>query len=342
MISGAILYIVGFVMVLNRQLWRGASVGLIGLSCWMTACQNLESRPGSARNTPQASPGLQQPSPPGIALERLRIVFPSRSGATEVQRKADAIAKLLSSELKIPVEAIVADDAAAVEALKAERAEVAFLSSRPALKAHQLAGAKLYLAEVRPGYSGGHTYRSVFVVRNDSQLQQKSDAQENLAQLKGKKMSFTSPTSGSGFIFPVSELVNQGLVPDRDRLEGFFSEVSYGGNYSAALQAVLRGQADVAAVSEYALTAPYVTAEEGKQLRVLHEISGVPAHGVSIDDRVPEAMRNQIIVALEKLNEPANNALLVELYNSNKLIRVDHDAHLAPVKAALQKVGMQP
>jgi phosphonate transport system substrate-binding protein len=136
--------------------------------------------------------------------------------------------------------------------------------------------------------------------------------------------------------------VSQGLVPDRDRLEGFFGEVTYGGNYGAALQAVLRGQADVAAVSEYALKPPHVTEDEGKQLRVLHEISGVPAHGVSIDDRVPEALRNQIIVALEKLNEPANNALLVELYNSNKLIRVDHDAHLAPAKAALQKVGMQP
>jgi phosphonate transport system substrate-binding protein len=98
----------------------------------------------------------------------------------------------------------------------------------------------------------------------------------------------------------------------------------------------------VATVSEYALKMPHVTEAESQQLRVLHEIPGVPAHGIAIDDRVPAAQRDQIITALEKLNEPAHNALLTELYNSNKLIRVDHDTHLGPVKTALEKLGMQP
>jgi phosphonate transport system substrate-binding protein len=330
-------------MILPQKFSLGACAGLIGLLGGMAACQSPPSTTGSSSTAPSTNSVAQLPAPATeVALKQLRIVLPSRAGTTDVQRKADAIAKLLSSELKMPVEAIVADDAAAVEALKADKAEVAFLGSRAALKANQLAGAKLYLAEVRANYSGGNTYRSIFVVRNDSPLQKNSNAKENLAQLKAKKIAFTSPTSGSGFIFPVSELVQQGLVPDRDRLAGFFGDVSYGGNYGAALQAVLRGQADVAAVSEYALKPPHVTEEEGKQLRILHEISGVPAHGVSIDDRVPEVMRNQIIAALEKLNEPANNALLTELYNSEKLIKVDHDTHLAPMKAALQKAGMEP
>lgn len=324
-------------MALRKRLLLGV-VGFIGLSGLTIACSN----PGSNIATPSSPATQPQAASEQSTLDRLRVVFPSRTGTTDVQRKADAIAKLLSDELKMPVEAIVADDTAAVEALKSNRAEVAFLSSRPALKAEQLAGARLYLAEVRPDYSGGQTYRSVMVVRDDSPLQKKSNSKENLEQLKGKKMSFTSPTSGSGFIFPVGELVKQGLVPDRDRLDGFFSQVSYGGNYSGALQAVLRGQADVAAVSEYALKVPYVTEEEGKRLRVLHEISGVPAHGVAIDDRVSESMRGQVIAALQKLNEPANNALLSGLYNSNQLVKVDHDTHLAPVKEALQKVGMKP
>jgi phosphonate transport system substrate-binding protein len=329
-------------MTLPQKFSLAAGVGLMGLIGWISACQSPQAGAGSS-TAPNANSAVQSPAPaPEVALKQLRVILPSRAGTTDVQRKADAIAKLLSTELKMPVEAIVADDTAAVEALKAERAEVAFLSSRPALKANQLAGAKLYLAEVRSNYSGGHTYRSVFVVRNDSPLQPNSNIKANLGQLNGKKIAFTSPTSGSGFIFPVSELVQQGLVPDRDRLGSFFGDVSYGGNYGAALQAVLRGQADVAAVSEYALKPPHVTAEEGKQLRILHEISGVPAHGVAIDDRVPEALRNQIIAALEKLNEPANNALLTELYNSDKLIKVDHDTHLAPIKAALQTVGMAP
>ncbi len=329
-------------MILHRQLSRGACIGLMGLVSSISACQSPPAGPNSSTNAPSPNSASPSSAAADTALKQLRIVLPSRAGTTDVQRKADAVAQLLSTALKMPVEAIVADDTAAVEALKADKAEVAFLGSRAALKANQLTGAKLYLAEVRANYSGGNTYRSIFVVRNDSPLQKNNDAKANLSQLKGKKIAFTSPTSGSGFIFPVSELVQQGLVPDRDRLGGFFGDVSYGGNYGTALQAVLRGQADVATVSEYALKPPHVTEAEGQQLRVLHEISGVPAHGVAIDDRVPEATRNQIIAALEKLNEPANNALLTELYNSEKLIKVDHDTHLAPVKAALQKVGMEP
>ncbi|HEY9709263.1 MAG TPA: PhnD/SsuA/transferrin family substrate-binding protein, partial [Oculatellaceae cyanobacterium] len=205
----------------------------------------------------------------------LTVVFPSRADSTDLQNKANAVAAFLSKDLGMPVQAQVGDDTAAVEALRANRADVAFLSSRPALKAEQLANARLYLAEVRANYSGRYTYNSVFVVSKNSPLKSQNSAKATLSQLRGKKISFTSPTSGSGFIFPVSELVKQGLVPNRDRLNNFFGQVSYGNNYSGALQAVLRGQAEVAAVSEYALNPPYITDAEKNRLRVLHKISGV-------------------------------------------------------------------
>jgi phosphonate transport system substrate-binding protein len=280
---------------------------------------------------------------PAIAQEEvkpIRIVFPTRAGSTDLQTKANAFAGFLSKELQQPVEAIVADETAAVEALRANRADVAFLSSRPALKAQQLAGARMYLAEVRSNYSGGHTYKSIFVVKKDSPLQSGRGV-ETLSQLKGKKITFTSPTSGSGFIFPVAELVKQDLVPNRDRLDGFFGQVSYGGSYDKALQAVLRGQSDVAAVSEYTLGAPYITAAEASSLRVLYSISGVPAHGVSIDDDVPMRTRNKLIAAMLKFNEPQNNQMLRSLYNSTKLVEVGHDRHLKPVKEALERAGMK-
>lgn len=280
------------------------------------------------------SPAIAQAQP-------LKIVFPTRSGTTDLQTKAKAVTEFLSKELQQPVEAVFGDDTAAVEALRANRADVAFLSSRPALKAQQLANARLYLAEVRSTYSGGHTYKSIFVVAKDSQLKSGKGV-GTLGQLKGKKIVFTSPTSGSGFIFPVAELVQQKLVPDRDRLNGFFGQVTYGGGYDKALQAVLKGQADVAAVSEYTLGAPYITPAEASTLRVLYSISGVPAHGVVIDDDVSVATRTKLIAAMLKLNQPANNQLLRSLYNSTELVAVDHEKHLAPIRLALQRAGMQP
>ncbi|MBW4538478.1 MAG: phosphate/phosphite/phosphonate ABC transporter substrate-binding protein [Myxacorys chilensis ATA2-1-KO14] len=329
-------------MKLNRTTSFSLSAALLALTtAFLSACNTQPS------SNQAAAPQGQTTAPQGqtatnATLDQLRVVFPSRSGATEVQTKANAITTLLSKELNMPVTAVVGDDTAAVEALKAEQAEVAFLSSRPALKAEQLANSRLYLAEVRPDYSGGHTYRSVFVVRNDSPLQSKDDPKQNLEQLRGKKIAFTSPTSGSGFIFPVGDLVKQGLVENRDRVKEFFGEVTYGNNYSGALQAVLKGQADVAAVSEYALKDPYITPEESKQVRILHAISGVPAHGVAIDDRVSADLRGRLVSALQKLNEPANNALLKDLYNSTELVNIDHTSHLAPMQTALKQAGMEP
>jgi phosphonate transport system substrate-binding protein len=282
-----------------------------------------------------------QLSPASAQAQTLKIVFPTRSGVTDLQTKAKAVTTFLSKELQQPVEAVFGDDTAAVEALRANRADVAFLSSRSALKAKELANASLYLAEVRSNYSGGHTYKSVFVVPKNSSLTS-GQSKDTLTQLKGKKISFTSPTSGSGFIFPVAELVQQKLVSDRDRLNGFFGQVTYGGSYDKALQAVLKGQADVAVVSEYALGSPYITAAEASNLRVLYSIAGVPAHGISIDDDVSVGDRNKLIAAMLKLNQPANNQLLTALYNSTKLVKVNGDAHLQPTKVALQQAGMKP
>ncbi|MEX0271765.1 phosphate/phosphite/phosphonate ABC transporter substrate-binding protein [Leptolyngbyaceae cyanobacterium UHCC 1019] len=273
--------------------------------------------------------------------KKIRIVFPGRADATDLKTKVDAVASFLSRQMGMPVEGVIADDTAAVEALRANRADVAFLSSRPALKAQQLANAKLYLAEVRPNYSGGHTYRSIFVVPKDSPLKTRGSNTQTLQQLRGKKMAFTSPTSGSGFIFPVAEMVKQGLVPNRDRVKDFFGQVAYGNGYSGALQAVLRGQADVAAVSEYTLRPPYITAEEAKKLRVLAFVSNVPAHGVAIDADMPTATRNKLINAMMKLNEPANNKLLKDLGNATNLVRVDHDRHLSPMREALKRAGIE-
>ncbi|MCY7337892.1 MAG: phosphate/phosphite/phosphonate ABC transporter substrate-binding protein [Chamaesiphon sp.] len=268
----------------------------------------------------------------------LRIAFPTRAGKADLQKDANAVAAFISQEIGRPVEAIVSDETAAVEALRANKVDVAFLSSRPAIKAQQLANAGLYLAEVRSNYSGGHTYKSIFVVPSDSPLTS-GTSKSTLEQLKGKRIAFTSPTSGSGFIFPVGTLVNNGLVPNRDRLTGFFGQVAYGGDYSKALQAVLRGQADVAAVSEYALAEPYITTAESKKLRILYSTPGVPAHGVAIDDSVAPADRVKLVNAMLLLNQPKNNKLLQNLYNSTKLVKVNGDSHLQPMRESMKKAG---
>lgn len=324
-------------MKIGLKVLASASAGLLLLG-GLTAHAVGVGQQAIAQATAQGDRDWRAQAP----INRIRIVFANRRDATDLQNKANQVAQILSKEIGIPVEAVIGDETAAVEALRADRADVAFVAGRAALKAEQLAKARMYLAEVRSDYSGGNTYDSVFVVRQDSPLRPKASAKQTLEQLKGKKMAFTSRTSGSGFIFPVGELVGQGLVSGPDRLETFFGNVTYGDGYGSALQAVLKGQAEVAAVSEYALLPPWITAAEGKQLRVLQQIPGVPAHGIVIDDRIPAPMREKVINAFMKLNEPANNQLFRSLYNSQKLVKVDHTSHLSTLRQALQRAKLEP
>ncbi len=315
--------------------------GLISLVS-LTACTESPQQPPNAA---QPVPAKDQAAKPEVAqapIKEITIAFATRRDTKDLQTKVDQVSAILSKEIGIPVKGAIGDEAASVEALKSNRANVAFLSGRAALKAEQLSGAKMYLAEVRADYSGGKSYNSLFVVPEDSPLKTLADPQQTLEQLRGKRMAFTSRSSGSGFIFPVSELVGLKFVDGPDRLEKFFGKVTYGDGYSSALQAVLRDQADVAVVSEYALLPPWITTEEGKKLRVLHSVPNVPAHGISIDDSVPADMREKLINAFLKLNEPANNELFRSLYNSTQLVKVDHEQHLATMRTAIARAGLKP
>ncbi|MEI6428885.1 MAG: PhnD/SsuA/transferrin family substrate-binding protein [Pseudanabaena sp. ELA607] len=289
-----------------------------------------------AKSSASASGAVQAP------LNEVTIAFATRRDTKDLQTKVDQVTAILAKESGLTIKGVIGDEAASVEALKANRANVAFVSGRAALKAEQLSGAKMYLAEVRDDYSGGKTYNSVFVVPEDSPLRSLETPEKTLEQLRGRRIAFTSRSSGSGFIFPVSELVGLKFVDGPDRLEQFFGKVTYGDGYSSALQAVLRDQADVAVVSEYALLPPWVTAEEGRKLRVIHAVPKVPAHGITFDDSVPPEIREKLINAFLKLNEPANNQLFRSLYNSTQLVKVDHEEHLASMRVAIQRAGLKP
>ncbi|NUN65035.1 PhnD/SsuA/transferrin family substrate-binding protein [Pseudanabaena biceps] len=316
----------------------------------LTACSENNLQPPSQTNASQTNLAKEpakdvKPAATEVAqapLKEITIAFATRRDTKDLQTKVDQVSAILSKEMGIPVKGVIGDETASVEALKANRANVAFVSGRAALKAEQLSGAKMYLAEVRADYSGGKTYNSLFVVPEGSPLKTLATPQETLEQLRGKRMAFTSRSSGSGFIFPVSELVGLKFVDDPDRLDQFFGKVTYGDGYSSALQAVLRDQADVGVVSEYALLPPWIKAEEGKKLRVLHSVPNVPAHGISIDDSVPVEQREKLINAFLKLNEPANKELFLSLYNSTELVKVDHEQHLATMRTAIARAGLKP
>lgn len=79
-------------------------------------------------------------------------------------------------------------------------------------------------------------YHSMIVSRKDSGLL-------NLADLKGKRFSFTDPKSTSGYLFPFAQMVKNGLSLDD------FSEVKYLKRHANSLLAVYHGHVDAGATS---------------------------------------------------------------------------------------------
>jgi ABC-type phosphate/phosphonate transport system substrate-binding protein len=86
----------------------------------------------------------------------------------------------------------------------------------------------------------GPYYRSAFVVRA-------SDSATTLADLRGRRAAFNSPTSQSGynaFRSAIAPLARQGQ---------FFAEVVETGSHAGSLRAIVNGRADVAAIDPVSL-----------------------------------------------------------------------------------------
>jgi phosphonate transport system substrate-binding protein len=267
------------------------------------------------------------------APDRLIFAFQRQKDPAQLKDDADAVGSLLSEGLGIPVEVLVpASYGATVQALVSGRAHVGYLSSLPFLLAERETGVEVLLAEER---ASGTQYDSVLVVAADSPIR-------TIADLRGKHIAFTSPTSASGYVFPIGFFIEKGLLPKGAQPEEFFGKTQFAGGYDQALRAVLRGQADVAAVSDYTMEGPtadkYLTVEERSKLRVLERVPGVPTHLIAVRSDLPASLKDGIRKALLDLakNQPDR---LADVYGATTFVEPKGD-HVASARLALERTGL--
>ncbi len=175
----------------------------------------------------------------------------------------------------------VTDYNAAVEAMRADRAQIAWYGGKTYIKAAELANAEAFAAGVRPGEkdAGYYTY---FVVKNNSEIKKFSD-------VKGKVLSLNSIGSTSGDLIPQVELkkLNLSIKNKKD-----FKNVFYAGSHDACLLAVLNNQADVCGMSSrnYEARLADKTFKKG-DVRIIHKSDKVPppplaySKKISLEDR---------------------------------------------------------
>ena len=125
----------------------------------------------------------------------------------------------------------VTDYNAAVEAMRAGRADIAWYGGKTYIKAAEIANAEAFAAGVRPGEKNAN-YFTYFIVRADSQI-------KNFSDVKGKILALNSIGSTSGDLIPQVELSKISLsTTNKDD----FKNVFYAGSHDACLLSVLNNQ----------------------------------------------------------------------------------------------------
>ena len=178
----------------------------------------------------------------------------------------------------------VTDYNAAVEAMRAGRAHLAWYGGKTYVKAAEIANAEAFAAGVRPGEkdAGYYTY---FVVKKNSKLKKFND-------VKGKVLSLNTIGSTSGDLIPQVELNKINLsIKNKEH----FKKVYYAGSHDACLLAVLNNQADVCGMSSRNFEARL---EDGtiklEDVRIIHKSDRVPPPPLAYSKLIPLEDRKKI------------------------------------------------
>jgi phosphonate transport system substrate-binding protein len=279
---------------------------------------------------------LAAPFTPAVAAASAKSKFiialkPDKDpDAMLAERKA--LASVLSAQLGKPVDVIVPlSGAVMVEGLANGTIDVAYVSATDMLNARKSRAGSLLLA----GEIDGRTwYQSYWLTLKEKPYQSVED-------LRGKPVAFSSRTSTSGYVIPLYDLRRKGLISGKGNSEEFFGKgnVWFGSGYVSAVERLLRGEAEAAAVSYYVFDADkHLSSGQRAKLRKLAEQGPVPTHVLVASSRLSAGERSQLKSAFLALNSPEHQGLRDRTFVS-RLVAVDEAEHLRSLEEALALAG---
>ncbi|MDR3585411.1 MAG: PhnD/SsuA/transferrin family substrate-binding protein [Desulfosporosinus sp.] len=224
-------------------------------------------------STPSSSSAASDVKDP----DTITIAWLPNNAAEDSKSTRDEIDKIIAKATGKKVEdKLTTDYAITVEALASGNAQLAYLGGESYVEAHTKNN-KVVPLVVNSGDSGtlkDALYYSRMLVKKGNEDQYKSGADFTLDNIVGKRFSFVSTSSTSGFKVPSSAIVSYFSKQDKwknlkadNLLQGgtdkFFSQVIFGGSHQLSLVNVLTDKADIAAVDDIDV-ASYVDLTQGK------------------------------------------------------------------------------
>lgn len=214
----------------------------------------------------------------GKGKDTLTIAWLPNESGEDMKTSRDEIGAMIEKATGKKVEhKTTTDYIIAVESIANDNADLAFLGAEGYIQAHDK-NQKVLPLVVPSGKSGtleDAVYYSWLNVKKGNEDQYKSGDGFSIDNIAGKKFSFVSNSSTSGFKVPSTGIVSHFSKQDafkslkaEDLLEGgsgkFFSEVLYGGSHQGSAVNLLTGKADVAAFCDTCVN-NYIELAEGEK-----------------------------------------------------------------------------
>lgn len=256
----------------------------------------------------------------------LRVSAIPDESPTELARKAAPLMKYLEGQLGMKVEFTpVTDYAAAVEALVHQRIDLAWFGGFTFVQAQARSGGKVIPIVQR---AEDEKFRSVFITSEPGIT--------TLADLKGKDVSFGSPSSTSGHLMPRSALLQAGIDPDRD-----FRRVAYSGAHDATVAAVASGKVQAGALN-VSVWEKLVAEKRVDPLKLRVFFTTPPYHDYNwtVHAQMPAALREKLTAALLGLSrdtEPGRQVL--DLQRATRFVPTRAENYQG-IEAAARSAGL--
>jgi phosphonate transport system substrate-binding protein len=262
-----------------------------------------------------------------ITLSKVVVALKPDKDPDAMIAEREQLSKYLSQQLGKPVEVIVPLSSAVIlEGLSNGTIDLAYLAATDMLNALNQQSASLLLA----GEIDGKTsYKGYWVTLKGKPYQSVND-------LKGKPIAFSSKTSTSGYVIPLWDLRQKNLISDSGKAEEFFGDgnVWFGSGYVSAVERVLNGDAEAAAVSYYVLDKDkHLTLEQRQKLRQLAEQGPVPTHVIAIRSQISDADRAALRDALLAMDK--ENPELRDRVFTSRLVEVESATHLGSLRESV-------
>jgi len=261
-----------------------------------------------------------------LSLKKVVVALKANKSPEKMLAEKEFLEAYLSEKLSRKVEVLIpTDSSVVVESFRNGTLDLGYLSSTDAARNLDQETASVLLVHLKNGLP---SYQSIW-------LSLKNKDYQNIEDLRNKPVAFASRSSTSGFLIPVWDLCKRKLVGVDKSLTDFFSLCIYGTGYVSAVEKVLSGEVEAAAVSDYVFTGDnkYLSNTQKARLRIVQEQGPVPSHTLCVRSSLSKSDTIIIRDALLSMNHE-NPSLRDQVFNG-KLIEVNETEHLRVTREAI-------